>query len=124
MKKSKLLNTVVEVFISRVPSDSDGLFFINGEAMEPVYHDGQGVFYADTDSLQPGDVGIIIYKGEVLIRLFLGNRYVTYQPIREDIYIQPDDDIEIVGRIVGALERNAVDEDFAQMNPLAMKYYG
>lgn len=111
------------VRLTPVSKEADCLIFIEGEGMEPVYHDGQAVFFVDTDSLKPGDVGIIIYNGQLMIRQYLVNRLIAFNPIREDIIIKPEDTFEVVGKVIGALEYEDVDDDFIEQQPRAAKYY-
>lgn len=58
----------------RVPAESvkpgtDFLLKISGDSMEPSYSDGQTVCVKKTDSLDAGDVGIFLYKGEAYIKV-------------------------------------------------------
>ena len=45
---------------STVPSGADFGVRVNGDSMEPVYHDGQIVWVEKTDTLQPGEVGVFL----------------------------------------------------------------
>lgn len=45
---------------SAVPVEADFGVRVNGDSMEPVYHDGQIVWVEKTDTLRPGEVGVFI----------------------------------------------------------------
>lgn len=46
-----------------VPANADFGIRINGDSMEPVYHDGQIVWVQRCETLEPGEVGIFEYDG-------------------------------------------------------------
>ena len=121
--KHALATGTSTVQLTPASQKADCLIFIEGEGMEPVYHDGQGVYIVNTDTLKPGDVGIINYNGKLIIRQYLVNRLIAFNPIREDIFINPEDTLEVVGKVIGALEYEDVDHDFIEQQPLAAKYY-
>lgn len=55
---------------SAVPDGADFGVRVNGDSMEPVYHDGQIVWVEKTDTLQPGAVGVFIYDGEGYLKVY------------------------------------------------------
>ena len=46
-----------------VPTNADFGIRVNGDSMEPVYHDGQIVWVQRCETLDPGEVGIFEYDG-------------------------------------------------------------
>lgn len=46
-----------------VPAKADFGIRVNGDSMEPVYHDGQIVWVQRCETLEPGEVGIFEYDG-------------------------------------------------------------
>lgn len=53
-----------------VPANADFGVRVQGDSMEPVYHDGQIVWVQQCETLQPGEVGIFILDGEGFIKLY------------------------------------------------------
>lgn len=65
---------------SAVPSGADFGVRVNGDSMEPVYHDGQIVWVKKTDTLQPGEVGVFLCNGEGYLKA-----YDLCKPSEEDL---------------------------------------
>ena len=55
---------------SSVPSNADFGVRVNGDSMEPVYHDGQIVWIEKTDTLRPGEVGVFVCNGEGYLKVY------------------------------------------------------
>lgn len=53
-----------------VPANADFGVRVQGDSMEPVYHDGQIVWVQQCETLRPGEVGIFILDGEGFIKLY------------------------------------------------------
>ncbi len=53
-----------------VPPGADFVIRVNGDSMEPVYHNGQMVFVKECESLCNGQVGIFILNGEGYIKIY------------------------------------------------------
>ena len=62
-----------------VPSGADFGVHVNGDSMEPVYHDGQIVWVKQCSELRSGEVGIFIYDGDGYIK-----SYAERTPSEED----------------------------------------
>ena len=65
---------------SAVPNGADFGVRVNGDSMEPVYHDDQIVWVEKTDTLQPGEVGVLICNGEGYLKV-----YDLHNPAPEDV---------------------------------------
>ena len=65
---------------SSVPSNADFGVRVNGDSMEPVYHDGQIVWIEKTDTLRPGEVGVFVCNGEGYLKV-----YDLCEPSKEDL---------------------------------------
>lgn len=55
---------------SAVPAGTDFGVRVNGDSMEPVYHDGQIVWIEKTDTLRPGEVGVFVCNGEGYLKVY------------------------------------------------------
>jgi len=65
--------------VAEVPDGADFGVRVNGDSMEPVYHDQQIVWIQKCDRLDPGDVGLFIYDGNGYIKV-----YDEQEPDEED----------------------------------------
>ena len=55
---------------SLVPRGTDFAVRVHGDSMEPLYQDGQIVFFERCDRLDPGEVGLFGYEGQGYIKLY------------------------------------------------------
>lgn len=53
-----------------VPANADFGVRVQGDSMEPVYHDGQIVWVQQCNTLRPGEVGIFVLDGEGFLKLY------------------------------------------------------
>ena len=76
---------------------------LSGKGMEPVYRDGQAVLVKRAHTLQDGEVGLIAYNGRIWVRQYFPTLLRAFSPQGEDFVIKPDDEVTILGRVVGAM---------------------
>lgn len=53
-----------------VPANADFGVRVQGDSMEPVYHDGQIVWVEQCETLRPGEVGIFMIDGEGFLKVY------------------------------------------------------
>jgi len=106
---------------SAVPDGADFGVRINGDSMEPVYHDGQIVWVHETPDVSAGQEGIFIFDGCGYIKLLqmrtpddsateqyvdsdgslhLQPVLVSYNKSYAPIVIPPESNFKIVGRVL------------------------
>lgn len=103
---------------AEVPDGADFGVRVNGDSMEPVYHDKQIVWIQKCDRLDPGDVGLFIYDGNGYIKVYdeqepdedSFNEYeqthytqpvlVSYNEQYDPITISPYLSFRIAGRVI------------------------
>lgn len=104
-----------------VPTGADFGVRVNGDSMEPVYHDGQIVWVQETPDVHSGEEGIFIYDGCGYIKLLqmrmpdesIAEQYldsegalhpqpvlVSYNKIYSPIVVPPEASFQIVGRVL------------------------
>ena len=104
-----------------VPDGADFGIYVDGDSMEPVYHDKELVWVQRTQDLRPGEVGIFIYDDCGYIKLLetvdpseeeieeaqfsgmpIGPRpvLVSYNSEYEPIEILPGLRFDIIGRVL------------------------
>ena len=87
-----------------VPSGTDFCLKVNGDSMEPMFHDGDYVFIKRETDFRNGTIGAVIVNGEA----YLKKIYITDNSIRlvslnkkyKDITVSEDDNLKYVGTVV------------------------
>ena len=80
---------------------------INGNSMEPKYHDGDIVLVEDTDSVEVGELGIFVLDGNGYFKVFGGDRLISLNDDYGDILLHGYSEVVCCGRVVGKLKRRA-----------------
>lgn len=78
---------------------------INGNSMEPKYHDGDIVLVEDTDSVEVGELGIFVLDGNGYFKKFGGDRLISLNEDYGDILLDGYTEIVCCGRVVGKLKK-------------------
>ena len=77
---------------------------VNGNSMEPMFHDGDVVFVRKTPEVHHGSIIIIIVNDNAYIKKLYRRddevRLISLNPQYEDIILNPNDTIEIVGNVI------------------------
>ncbi|MBQ9008923.1 MAG: LexA family transcriptional regulator [Clostridia bacterium] len=105
----------------RVPAGADFGVRIDGDSMEPVYHDGQLVWIRQTQYLNPGEVGLFIVDGKGYVKVFESHApqaqfiedfmdsdgnvrnqisLVSYNEKYDPILLTPDRELRICGKVL------------------------
>lgn len=104
-----------------VPVKADFGIRVNGDSMEPVYHDGQIVWVQRCETLEPGEVGIFEYDGNGYLKEYderepdagcaedftdsdgtvhMQPVLVSYNEAYAPIMVSPNAPLRIAGRVV------------------------
>lgn len=102
-----------------VPKGADFGIRVNGDSMEPVYHDGQIVWVKECEDIQIGEVGIFVYDSEGYIKVYSEQEpadketftdifgvvhkqpvMISYNKSYEPKIISPDIEFRIVGKVL------------------------
>ncbi len=78
---------------------------INGNSMEPKYHDGDIVLVEDTDTVEVGELGIFVLDGNGYFKKFGGDRLISLNEDYGDILLQGYSEVVCCGRVVGKLKK-------------------
>lgn len=88
-----------------VPPDSNFGVRIAGDSMEPEFSDGEIVFVKQQPTLNNGDIGIFVLNTDGYLKKFClnenGYTLVSFNPKYEPIEITENDNIRIVGKVLG-----------------------
>lgn len=95
----------VEIIKYPVPvPNHDIALRVNGNSMEPMFHDGDVVFVKKTPEVHHGSIIIIIVNDSAYIKKLYRRddevRLISLNPQYEDIILNPDDTIEIFGNVI------------------------
>lgn len=87
-----------------IPSGTDFCLKVNGDSMEPTFHDGDYVFIKRETEFRNGTIGAVIVNGDA----YLKKIYITEDSIKlvslnkkyKDITVTQDDNLKYVGTVV------------------------
>lgn len=87
-----------------VPNGTDFCLKVNGDSMDPTFHDGDYVFIKRETDFRNGSIGVVIVNGDA----YLKKIYITEDSIKlvslnkkyKDITVTQDDNLKYVGTVV------------------------
>ena len=87
-----------------IPTGTDFCLKVNGDSMDPMFHDGDYVFIKRETDFRNGSIGVVIVNGDA----YLKKIYITEDSIKlvslnkkyKDITVTQDDTLKYVGTIV------------------------
>ena len=78
---------------------------INGNSMEPKYHNNDILLVQTMDAVEYGELGIFILDGEGYFKAFGGDRLISLNKDYGDILLKDFENISCCGRVVGKLKK-------------------
>lgn len=82
--------------------DADFVIGVNGDSMEPDYHDGEKLYLCKVESLQIGDTGIFTIGNECFLKELGEDGLISRNKDYDDIL--GNEDIRLVGKVIGKVE--------------------
>lgn len=87
-----------------IPNGTDFCLKVNGDSMDPIFHDGDYVFIKRETDFRNGSIGVVIVNGDA----YLKKIYITADAIKlvslnkkyKDITVTQDDNLKYVGTVV------------------------
>lgn len=76
---------------------------VNGDSMEPNFHDGDIIKYHPQPELENGEIGIFAVNGGITMKKFRRNSDIRLESLNkkyEDIIIKETDDFSILGKVI------------------------
>lgn len=93
-----------------VEFDADYVVPVNGDSMEPEYHDGDYIFIESTVNVSDGEIGVFEYYGETYVKqLILEDDHAYLHSLNKkykDMKVDADSDFRVLGRVVGRYNEN------------------
>lgn len=94
----------IELPVEQIPDEADFCLKVNGDSMEPIFHDKDYVFIKKQLEIYSGNIGVVIVNGESFLKRvwFVNNniRLESFNKKYQDIIITENDDFSIIGKVV------------------------
>lgn len=91
---------LIKVKDTPISRRADFVIGVNGDSMEPDYHDGEKVFVEKTPDIEVGEIGVFTRGGECFIKKCGEKVLISLNPKCPDV--EPfDDGVRVVGRVIG-----------------------
>lgn len=109
----KIASAGTGFYFDDIPSDTieapyckgaDFVIGVNGDSMEPDYHDRDKLYVQKVTSLSIADVGIFTVWGECFVKELGEHGLISKNPAYDDI--AETDDVRLIGRVLGKVEEN------------------
>lgn len=84
--------------------DADFIIGVNGDSMEPDYHDGDKVYVKKADSLDIGEVGIFTVNHTCFIKELGQDGLISHNKKYENI--PGTEDVRLIGKVIGKVNEN------------------
>ena len=95
------------LYSSRDVDRADCVFTVNGDSMEPDYHDGDMVLVSripDAPDLQTGEVGAFIVGNETYIKVYDTDCLKSLNPGYPPLHFHEAESVYLIGRVLGILD--------------------
>ena len=97
-------------YFDDIPSDTvqapdanaDFIIGVNGDSMEPDYHDGEKLYIKKVENINPGEVGIFTINNECFLKEYGEDGLVSKNKKYEDI--PGNEDVRLIGKVVGKVK--------------------
>lgn len=83
---------------------ADYVIPINGDSMEPTYHDNDKVFVVQCNSVNIGEIGIFVVNGDVYIKELGNGKLISHNEDYKPIALSECDSVYCCGKVIGVVE--------------------
>lgn len=87
--------------IKRPPAGMSFLITVDGDSMEPTYHDGDLLFVRAQETIQVGEIGLFVIAGHLYIKEAGEEGLISHNEAYEVIYPPDDTPAKVEGKIIG-----------------------
>ena len=109
------ISTQIFLYEARIPSRANCVFPVNGDSMEPDFHNGDLALVEripDAPELNSGEIGAFIVGNETYIKQYEEDGLHSLNPAYETMHFDGDASVYLIGRVLGVLKP----EDIASEN--------
>ena len=99
---------------SALVDTADYVFTVNGDSMEPEYHDDDMVLvrsFPDCGDIQPGEVGAFIFGNEAYIKEYQKDGLHSFNSAYKTMKFTDEDKVFFIGKVVGTLDTDDIADD-------------
>ena len=83
-------------------ANADFIIGVNGDSMEPDYHDGEKLYIKKVENINPGEVGIFTINNECFLKEYGEDGLVSKNKKYDDI--PGNEDVRLIGKVVGKVK--------------------
>ncbi len=109
--------TPIYLYSSPVVNIADYVFTVNGESMEPTYHNGDKVLVQRVTSVSDlgyGEIGAFIFGNEMYIKVFEKDGLHSLNKEFAPMCFADEDSVYLIGRVIGKVEREPTKSEIEQ----------
>lgn len=99
------------LYSSQLVDRADSIFVVNGDSMEPEYHNGDMVLVQripGAPELQPGEVGAFFADNEPYIKVYEKDGLHSLNPAYPPMTAKNYSAIYVIGRVIGVVEKEDI----------------
>lgn len=96
---------------TEITKQADFIIKVNGNSMEPDYHNGDKVLVNRDIIVKKGDVGIFVKNSEAFIKELGDGELISRNPDFPNIPIQDFDNVVCLGKVIGILKDSLIAND-------------
>ena len=98
----------ISIPVNDITSRADFAVRINGDSMEPKFHDGDYLLVEKTDAVEVGDLGIFTLDGAGFFKMYGGDHLKSLNPSYRDILLKDYQNVLCCGRVIGKLKKSTM----------------
>ena len=91
----------VYLFADQMTGSADEIIRVNGNSMEPTYHDGDQVLVRHISSVRPGEIGVFICGDTGYIKEYQRDGLHSHNPEYKTISFGEGEAVHCVGKVLG-----------------------
>lgn len=96
----------VYLYAGQETEAADEIIRVNGNSMEPTYHDGDLVLVRHAAAVLPGEIGVFINGGNGYIKEYRKDGLHSHNPAYSTITFAEDEDVRCVGKVLGRIGKD------------------
>ena len=101
----------IYLYASKDVNKADCVFTVNGDSMEPVYHDGDLVLVSripEAPELRHGEVGAFICGNETYIKVYEEDGLHSLNPAYSVLHFNDTEPVFLIGRVIGTVSSSQI----------------